>query len=117
MQLSELVDALMKFDSLRARQWVADALAVSLEWSEIPRPVGLGAESLAVAAGVAEMLAERSDQAPPSWTTNVPKSPTKIYLVRWADSMPRLRKLCEQEGPEPLRQRQILAPPEFLTVA
>jgi len=31
--------------------------------------------------------------------------------------MPRLRRLCEEEGPAPLRERGILAPPEFLTWA
>ena len=117
MHLSELVEALMSFDALRARQWVADALATSLDWSEIARPTGLTAEKLAVAAGVVEMLAARIGQQPPPWTSEVPQSPTKIYLVRWAGSMPRLRKLCELEGPEPLRRRQILAPPEFLTMA
>ncbi|MEE8583936.1 MAG: hypothetical protein V3T83_03695 [Acidobacteriota bacterium] len=40
-----------------------------------------------------------------------------VYLVRAALSMPRLRRLCRQEGPEPLRWRGILAPPEFLTMA
>jgi hypothetical protein len=31
--------------------------------------------------------------------------------------MPRLRRLCESEGPEPLRRRGLFAPPEFLTHA
>lgn len=117
MDLKELVDALMSFDSLRARQWVADAAAISLEWPELASPDGLNGEELAVAAGVAELLAQRANQQAPAWTSEVPQSPTKVWLVRWADSMPRLRRLCEQEGPEPLRRRQVLAPPEFLTVA
>lgn len=117
MDLRELVDALMSFDSLRARQWVADATARSLNWPELAWPEGLNSEQLAVAAGVAELLAQRANQPAPAWTSEVPQSPTKVWLVRWADSMPRLRRLCEQEGPEPLRRRQVLAPPEFLTVA
>ena len=44
-------------------------------------------------------------------------APTALYLVKAARTMPRLRQLCEQEGPEPLRRRGILAPPELLTVA
>jgi hypothetical protein len=117
MKLEDLVEALMNLDSLRARQWVADALANSVEWATMERPAGLSREEMAVAAGVAELLAQRAAQQPPAWTSEIQQSPTKIWLVRWAESMPRLRRLCEQEGPEPLRRRQVLAPPEFLTVA
>ncbi len=119
MQIRALIEALMSYDALGARQWVADAMHVPIKWSEIARPRGLGAEqlALAVAAGVVEMLAERSRQRSPSWTAEVAASPRRIYLVRAAESMPRLRQLCDEEGPEPLRRRQIMAPPEFLTVA
>jgi len=37
--------------------------------------------------------------------------------VRAALTMPRLRRLCEVEGPEPLRRRAVMAPPDFLTIA
>ena len=37
--------------------------------------------------------------------------------VRAADSLPRLRRLCEEEGPEPLRRRGLLVPLDFLTAA
>ena len=117
MELNDLVEALLQFDALAARQWVSDALRCGLAWSGLPRPAGLTAEELAVAAGVVEMLAERAGQSPPPWTADVPSSPRRIYLVRAAESMPRLRRLCEREGPEPLRRRQVLAPPEFLSVA
>jgi len=35
---------------------------------------------------------------------------------RAAKAMPRLRRLFEQDGPEPLRRRGILAPPALLTM-
>jgi hypothetical protein len=117
MQIQTLIEALMSFDVLKARQWVADAMRTPISWSEVARPAGLDAEQLAVAAGVVELLAERFGQQSPSWTVEVGESPKRIYLVRSAQSMPRLRQLCEEEGPEPLRRRQIMAPPEFLTVA
>jgi hypothetical protein len=37
--------------------------------------------------------------------------------VAAAETLPRLRRLCEEEGPEPLRRRGLLAPPDFLTAA
>jgi hypothetical protein len=40
-----------------------------------------------------------------------------VFLVRAAESMPRLRRLCEEQSPEPLRRRRLLAPPDFLTAA
>jgi hypothetical protein len=117
MEIGNLIEALMNFDALRARQWVADAGRLPIRWAEVPRPVGLDPVHMAVTAGVVEMLAQRSGQQTPSWTAEIAPSPHQIYLVRSAQSMPRLRRLCEEEGPEPLRRRQILAPPQFLTVA
>ena len=117
MQIRILVEALMTFDVLSARQWVADAQRLPISWSDVARPAGMDAEQISVAAGVVELLAERSGQAPPDWTREVGESPKGNYLVRAAQSMPRLRQLCEQERPEPLRRRQVMAPQEFLSVA
>lgn len=117
MELRDLVRALLAYDALTAREWVADAARGRLDWSTVPRPEGLDPLALALAAGVAELLAERAGQAPPEWTASVAAAPRRIYLVRAAERMPRLRRACEEEGPEPLRRRGLLAPPEFLTAA
>ena len=117
MDLRDLVHAILSFNALVARQWVADSLREGLVWASIPVPSDLDPVGLGVAAGVAELLAERAGQAPPSWASAVDVAPTPVYLVKAALTMPRLRLLCEQEGPEPLRRRGILAPPEFLKVA
>lgn len=117
MDLRELVEALVARDALTARQWAADAVREGLIWTSMPRPVGWGALELAVAAGVVELFASRSRQAPPSWTATVGGAPEPLYLVRAAETMPRLRRSCETEGPEPLRARRIYAPPDFLTAA
>ena len=117
MDLRDLVDALLSFEALVARQWVADSLRQGLVWASIPEPADLDPVGLGVAAGIAELLASRAGQAPPLWTSAVAVAPTSVCLVKAARTMPRLRRLCEQEGPEPLRRRGILAPPEFLKVA
>jgi hypothetical protein len=117
MDLHDLVNALLRFDALSARQWLADALRSKLVWKDIPAPTGLDATEAAVAAGVAELLAARAGQPAPDWTAAVQGSPAKIFLVQAAATMPRLRLLCETEGPEPLRRRGLFAPPDFLTVA
>lgn len=117
MELRELVDALVARDALRARQWAADAAHMPVIWAEVPRPIGWTAMEMAVAAGMVELLAARSHQVPPPWTATVGSAPDALYLVRAAETMPRLRRWCEAEGPEPLRRRGIYAPPEFLTAA
>lgn len=116
MEIRELVAALLSFDALAARQWVADASEAGLRWRDQKCPENLGPLELAVAAGVVEMLAQRSRQDAPTWTKDVPPLEEPIYLVRSAESMPRLRTLCREEGPQPLRERGILAPPGFLTM-
>lgn len=117
MELTDLVRALLSFDALAARQWVTDSLREGILWASIPAPTTLDPVGLCVAAGVAELLAARAGQAPPQWTSAVEAIPTPVCLVKAARTMPRLRHLCEKEGPEPLRRRGILAPPEFLKVA
>jgi len=116
-ELSHLVRALVAGDILTARQWVADANRAGFGWPGVPKPGNLGPGELAVAAGVAELLAARAGQSPPVWTAGIPAAPECILLVRAASFLPRLRRLCEEEGPEPLRRRGILAPPNFLTSA
>ena len=117
MRLGDLVRALLAFDTLTARQWVTDARRLGFDWSVVPRPDDLDGDELRVAAGVAELLAARSEQRAPTWTADVPESCSEVCLVKAALTMPRLRALCVLEGPEPLRRRGILAPPEFLDVA
>ena len=117
MELHDLVTALLARDTLSARQWTADAAREAVIWTDVPCPIGWSATELAVAAGVIELFASRSHQTPPSWTADVGCAPDPLYLVRAAETMPRLRRECETEGPEPLRVRRIYAPPEFMTAA
>lgn len=117
MDLRDLVNALLSFNALAARQWVADSLREGFVWASAPVSLGLDPIGLGMAAGVAKLLAERAGQVPPSWVSSVDVAPTPVYLMKTALTMPRLRRLFEQEGPEPLRRRGILASPEFLEVA
>jgi hypothetical protein len=117
MDIRELVQALSAGDALAARQWVADAEREQLRWPEMTAPQSLSTDEMAVAAGVVELLAHRAGQSPPPWTAGVQAASRAIFLVRAAAAMPRLRRLCEEEGPEPLRRRRVFAPPGFLTAA
>jgi hypothetical protein len=115
--IRDLVDALMEADALRARQWVADAERAGFDWSLVAEPRGLDAVGQALAAGLVELMSGRHGGRAPAWTSAIPAAPRRVFLVRAAETLPRLRRLCEEEGPEPLRRRGLLAPPGFLTAA
>ena len=117
MLLEDLVRALLRYDSLAARQWIADAARANVDWRQFPEPTGLDPVARVVAAGIVEMLASRAGSAAPPWTAKIGAAAEPILLVRAARRMPNLRRLCETEGPEPLRSRGVLAPPDFLTAA
>lgn len=117
MDLRELVRALLRYDAVEARQWIADARRARLAWSTVEEPEGLTPVERAVAAGVVELLADRAGERAPRWTAGIGALRAPLLLVRAAAELPRLRKVCELEGPEPLRRRNLLAPPEFLTIA
>lgn len=117
MELRDLVRAVLAHDVLAARQWVADAQRSQLRWSELRQPEDLSPTELALAAGLAELMAERAGQTAPGWVAGVNGAPQVTFLVQAAATMPRLRRMCEEEGPLPLRRRGLLAPPDFLTVA
>jgi len=72
---------------------------------------------LIVAAAIVELLAERTGQSAPSWTSSAGELADPFFLVAAAERMSGLRTLCERESPEPLRKRRLFAPPTFLTWA
>jgi len=116
--IADLSRALATFDALAARQFVADAGREGIEWSRVAAPsIEDPREEMAIAASVVELLAERAGERAPDWTRTVPPAPQPIFLVRAAASMPRTRRMCEEESPEPLRRRRIFALPDFLTIA
>ena len=117
MDIHDLVAALIARDALRARQWVADAERAGFNWGGVAEPHDLDSTALALAAALVEMMSSRYGIQAPAWTSVVPAAPRRVFLVRAAEMLPRLRRLCEEEGPEPLRRRGLLAPPDFLTAA
>jgi len=108
---------LLRCDALGVREWTEEARRTGFDWAGVGEPEALTRDELAVAAGIVELLARRSDVHPPRWAREAPAASREILLVRAAETMPRLRKLCEEEGPEPLRRRRILVPPDVLAAA
>lgn len=116
MELSDLVSAILRGDLLAARQWVADASRERVNWQDMPCPQGLDERELIVAAGVAELLANRSGQQAPHWTHAIGAG-APLVLDPGLETMPRSLAHAREAAPEPLRKRNLFALPDFLRVA
>jgi hypothetical protein len=88
-----------------------------INWSSLPRPATNDIRLLAIAASLAELLAERQNQSPPVWTREIGALKEPFFLLQSAENMKRLRVLCETQAPEPMRKRHLYAPPNFLEFA
>lgn len=117
MDIRELVDAVLAGDLLTARQWVADAQRARLVWESVQLPRGLRDRELTVAAGLVELLASREGAQPPSWTRSVGAVHELLILDPGLEDMPRTFARAKLTAPAPLRQRNLIALPDFLDVA
>ena len=115
--LEDVAAAALRRDALSLRSLVQDFLRDHPRLSSVPRPQTEDAEILGVAAGLLELMAQRTGQAAPVWTHDVGAMPKPFVLLEEALRMKRLRALCQAESPEPLRKRGLYAPPDFLTIA
>jgi hypothetical protein len=116
-RLSDLVRALLRHEVDTVRCLVLEATRDDFEWALVARPIDLDATGLALAAGVTELLASRAGQVPPKWTAAIPAAPKPMFLVPEEERAAGLASLWAREGPEPLRLRGFLAPPNFLSLA
>ena len=115
--LNDVVDAVLSRDGLRLSGTTQEFLRATPQLLDVPKPVALSDRQVVVAAAIMELLALRIGQPAPSWTTTVGGLTEPFFLVAEAETMKRLRIMCEQESPEPLRKRGLLAPPQYLSWA
>ena len=112
-----IVEAALDGDALKLRSLCQDLLHENRDLYDCPAPTVDDRQKMAIAASLVELLAMRTGQMPPIWTEAVEGLARPIYLLKSAEKMSRLRKLCESESPEPLLKRGLLAPPNFLSFA
>lgn len=115
--IEKIAQAALMRDSLQLRSLVQDFAHANLEISKLSKPVTDNHNLLVMTAAIIELLAERAKQPAPYWTKDVGSLAEPFFLVESALQMKRLRTLCEQESPEPLRKRLLYAPPHFLQYA
>ncbi|MCJ7434851.1 MAG: hypothetical protein MUO77_15320 [Anaerolineales bacterium] len=115
--IEQLAEAALQRDSLRLRSLVQDIVRANINWNTILRPQTNDVRLLALSASLAELLASRQNQTPPTWTKEIGALQEPFFLLQSAEKMKRLRLLCETESPEPMRKRHLYAPPHFLDFA
>jgi hypothetical protein len=116
-RLEDIARAALAGDSLGARSLTQDFLDQPHQLRSLPKPETADQNVLALSAGLAELFASRSNQQAPTWTQSIGALDEPVFLVRSAMKMKRLRELCEQEAPIPLRKRRLYAPPNYLEFA
>jgi hypothetical protein len=115
--LEDIARTALDGDPLALRSLVQDWLGAGVPLAEIPCPVTRDPAVLAVAASLAELFAERTGQPAPAWTSVVSGLPEARFLLRSAATMKRLRRMCEEESPLPLKRRNLYAPADYLLFA
>lgn len=115
--LNDVVDAALSRDGLLLSGATQEFLRATPRLPDVPQPTALSERQLVVAAAIMELLAYRTGQSAPTWTAAVGGLAEPFFLVAEAETMKRLRVMCEQESPEPLRKRKLFAPPQYLSWA
>lgn len=112
--IEQIAMTILRDDSLMTRALVQEFLRGQPVLAEIPQPKTEDPILLAVTASLLELFALRTHQPPPGWTQQVGPVEQPLYLLKAAAYMRRLRDLCRDAAPEPLRRRHLYAPPDYL---
>jgi hypothetical protein len=112
--VSEIAHALLERDDFKLRLFVQAWLREHPRFIDTPEPVVDDSRIGSAAAAIVELLALRASQAAPPWTVKYNGLAEPFFVMRRAERPGFTRDLCLNESPEPLRRRNIFAPPNFL---
>lgn len=115
-KIEEVAATALTYHGLQVRSLLQEFLHQDAVLADIPQPETSDRNILALSAAFLELLGDRAKVQAPAWTTQIGPAAQPIFLIEAAARMPRLRQLCEQEAPDPLRKRKIYAPPNYLTL-
>ena len=115
--IEQIVQAALNQEALQLRSLAQEFLRSNPHFDQLPAFADQEPIRLALAAAIIELLAEQTQQSPPEWTSNAGSLSEPIFLLESAKTMKRLRQLCIEESPYPLRKRGFYAPPNYLHFA
>ncbi len=113
-QIEQIAKAALNRDSVQARSLTQEFFREEASLVDIPKPEVANQQVIVMTAALLELFASRMKQEAPSWTAEVGPLLEPIFLLKAAETMKRLRRLCETEAPEPLKKRRLYAPPNYL---
>jgi hypothetical protein len=113
-RIEQIAHAALEGNAVAVRSLARDWLVENPIIADYPRPSSSDVITGTVCAALVELFAERATQSPPNWSGEYAALDRPLYLLKSAQTMPRLRRLCDAESPGPLRRRNLLAPPQFL---
>lgn len=114
--LEQIAAQILAKNPLEVRSLVQDYLRRGAPLSSERPPDSDDPRIRAITAAIAEVIASRTTQQAPVWANQIGRLPTPVYLVEAADKSPKMRARVEQESPEPLRKRNVFAPPGYLEI-
>jgi len=113
--IDQIVNAALAQESLQLRSLIQQFLRTNPNFRDLPPPITDEPIKFALAAAIVELLAQQTNQKPPSWTADAPLLTEPIFLLKSVVKMNRLRQLCIDESPLPLKSRGFYAPPNYLS--
>lgn len=115
--IDDLARAALARDALTLRSVTQTFLLQQHRLSDCAEPQTSDKNVRVVSAALIELLAMHQQVPPPPWARGIGALDVPFFPVQASEKMRRLRLLCETESPEPLRRRNIFAPPRFLQSA
>jgi hypothetical protein len=112
--LEQIADQILARNPLEVRSLVQDYLLRGAPLGLEHAPTSVDPRICAIAAAIAELFAARTTQQAPTWAREIGKLSAPVYLVEAAIKSPKMRARIERESPEPLRKRNVFAPPGYL---
>lgn len=115
--IEQIVDAALTQESLQLRSLVQQFSRSNPNFGQLPIFATDDPTKFALAAALVELLAQQANQEPPAWTTKAQALAEPMFLLKSVATMKRLRQLCMEESPLPLKKRGFYAPPNYLSFA
>lgn len=115
--VEQIVQAALDQEALQLRSLIQQFLRNSPRFEELLPFNSEDPVKFALAAALIELLAEQTQQTPPSWTNTAVPLSEPMFLLKSALKMKHLRQLCLDESPLPLKKRGFYAPPNYLSFA
>ena len=115
--VEQIVEAALAQEALQLRSLIQQFLRNNPRFEALPSFSSEDPVKFALAAAIIELLAEQTNQLPPSWTIEAGALSEPIFLLKSAEKMKRLRQLCVEKSPPSFKKRGFYAPPNYLTFA